>query len=387
MHTDQHYKLPAYAKASLIIIGLYALISMLSISQDILLPIIFAGIIASAISPAVNFLTRKKLTRSFAIVLVMAGVILLVSAVIAFLSSQATVLSEAWPQLTEKFQELLDQTVAWVSKYFSISTKKINAWIDQATSDLISNSSGAIGITLTTMGEMLAIIFLTPVYIFMILFYQPHLVAFIHKLSGTDNNPRVTEVLDETKRIIQSYLFGLFAEFAIVAAMNTGGLLLIGIDYAVLLGVAGALLNIIPYLGGLIAVALFMVVALITQSPVAALYVFGLYTVIQFIDNNYIVPKIVGSKVKLNALVCLVAVIAGAALWGIPGMFLSIPLTAIVKLLFDRIESMKPWGFLLGDIKSPLELKLDFSNFPNNLLSLKPPYRKPSPPDSDINDR
>jgi predicted PurR-regulated permease PerM len=134
--------------------------------------------------------------------------------------------------------------------------------------------------------------------------------------------------------------------------------LVLGMQYAILLGILGALLNIIPYLGGIIAMALFAAIALVTKSPVYVLYVITLYSLIQFIDNNYIVPKIVGSKVKLNALISIVVVIAGAALWGIPGMFLSIPLTAVVKLILDRIEPWKPWGFLLGDTMPPL-VKLD----------------------------
>ena len=125
---------------------------------------------------------------------------------------------------------------------------------------------------------------------------------------------------------------------------------MLGINYAVLFGILGALLNIIPYIGGLIALILFSVIALVTKEPIYVVYVIGLYTIIQFVDNNYIVPKVVGSKVKLNALVSLLAVIAGAALWGIPGMFLSIPIVAILKLLFDRIDSLKPWGFLMGEV-------------------------------------
>jgi predicted PurR-regulated permease PerM len=93
-----------------------------------------------------------------------------------------------------------------------------------------------------------------------------------------------------------------------------------------------------------------MIVALVTKSsPMFALYVMAAYYIIQLIDNNYIVPKIVASKVKINALFSIIVVLAGNALWGIPGMFLSIPLLAIVKLLFDHIEPLKPWGFLLGD--------------------------------------
>jgi len=93
-----------------------------------------------------------------------------------------------------------------------------------------------------------------------------------------------------------------------------------------------------------------MMVALVTKdSAWFALYVLGVHTVVQIIDNDYIVPKIVASRVKINALFSILVVLIGNALWGIAGMFLSLPLLAIVKVIFDHIESTKPWGYLLGD--------------------------------------
>jgi predicted PurR-regulated permease PerM len=130
-----------------------------------------------------------------------------------------------------------------------------------------------------------------------------------------------------------------------VATLNSVALLLLGIEYAILLGIIGAFVNVIPYIGGIVGVALFGVVAIVTKSPVYIIYIIIIYSVIQFIDNHYIVPKIVASKVKINALFAIVVVIAGNAIWGIPGMFLSIPLLAIVKLICDNIEPLKPWGF------------------------------------------
>ena len=124
---------------------------------------------------------------------------------------------------------------------------------------------------------------------------------------------------------------------------------MLGIEYAVVLGIIGGLLNLIPYLGGLITMLLFAGIALLTKPPLYVLYVILLYGVIQFIDNNMIVPKVLGSKVKLNALISVFAVVAGGILWGVPGMFLSIPLVAIVKLIFDHFGSLKPWGFLMGE--------------------------------------
>jgi predicted PurR-regulated permease PerM len=71
--------------------------------------------------------------------------------------------------------------------------------------------------------------------------------------------------------------------------------------------------------------------------------------IIQFIDNNILVPRIVSSKVQINALISIIVVLLGGALWGVPGMFLSIPFVAILKIIFDKIPDLKPWGKLLGD--------------------------------------
>jgi predicted PurR-regulated permease PerM len=98
-----------------------------------------------------------------------------------------------------------------------------------------------------------------------------------------------------------------------------------------------------------------MMVALVTKpSPWYAFYVLAAYYVIQLIDNHYIVPYIVASKIKINALFAVIIVLVGNALWGIPGMFLSMPILAIIKLICDHIEPLKPWGFLLGDTMPPL---------------------------------
>jgi predicted PurR-regulated permease PerM len=368
-------KFPFYAKISLLLIGLYVLISMLHTAQGIILPLIYSAIIAISISPIINFLINKKINRAVAIAGVLSATILILVALIALLSSQARLLSGAMPQLTIKFQALFNDAINWYSSTFNTSEQKINEWIATEKGEFINNSGSVIGATLTSMGGFLSVVFLTPVYIFMILMYQTHLVAFIYKLFGAENDTNIGEILIKIKTIVQGYLVGLFLEFTIVATLNAVCLMILGIDYAILFGILGALLNVIPYIGGMIAVLLFMLIAFITKSPIYALYVLGLYSVIQFTDNHYIVPKIIGSKVKLNALICMITVILGAALWGIPGMFLSIPLTAIIKLIFDNIESLKPWGFLLGDTTPPL-IKFNLIDISKRIPRIMPPFIK-----------
>lgn len=353
--TEKQFIIPFYVKAVLIFIGLLALIALLSIAKVVIVPLVFAIIFAIVLHPVVNFFVRMHINRVIAIGLTLLLTFCVMAAFGALLFTQAARFSEFWPVLVDKFYTILNQSITWAAGYFDVNPAKIHDWFTKTKGDLTNISSAMIGKTIVSVGSGLVILFLLPVYIFMFLYYHPLLLEFIRKVFGKKNESQVSEVVRQTKTVIQRYLVGLIIEVIIVSVLNAAGLLILGIDYAILLGIIGALLNIIPYIGGVIAVALPMMVAVVTKSTAwFAIYVLAIHYFIQLIDNNFIVPKIVASKVKINALFSIVAVIAGNLLWGIPGMFLSIPLLAIVKLIFDHIEPLKPWGFLLGDTMPPL---------------------------------
>jgi predicted PurR-regulated permease PerM len=348
-------KFPFYARITIYILGLFGFIAIIYIASDLLIPLVFAFIIAIVLSPVLNFLVRHKVNRVIAIVLVL---ILLISLFLAFgtlLFAQGIRFIEFWPVLIIKLTDMLGDMVNWSANYFNIDSEKIYFWLENTKSNLVRSNSGEIGQMLMSVGHFIFIFFLIPVYIFLILLYKPLLLDFVHQLSGTQNTERVGQIILQTKIVIQQYLIGLVIEFFIVAALYTITLFALGIEYALLLGVVGALLNLIPYIGGVVGVAIPMIVALVTKSTAwYAMYILIIFYVIQLIDNNYIVPKIVASKVKLNAFISIVAVLVGNAIWGISGMFLSIPLLAILKLILDKIEPLKPWGFLLGDTMPPI---------------------------------
>ena len=350
-------KIPFYARATLIFIGLIAFISILYVAQDIIVPIMYATIIAILLSPLVDLLVKRKMNRVLAIAITLIGVIAIIIIFSMLLSHELSVFTDTFPRLLDKFSETLQHAAKWVSIHFHISATKINSYIADSRTALLNGSRSSIGVTLSSIGNVLVVLLLIPVYVFMILFYQPLLLDFIRRLFGKTNNTEVNEVLVATRTIIRRYLAALFVEAGIVATLNSAGLMIIGIDYAILLGILGALLNMIPYIGGVIAVLLPMAVAYVTKStPSYALMVMLVYMTIQFVDNHYIFPKIVSSKVRINALISLIVVLCGGALWGISGMFLSIPIIAILKVIFDHIDSMKPWGFLLGDTMPPIAI-------------------------------
>ena len=220
----------------------------------------------------------------------------------------------------------------------------------KAIDDALNSSKAFVGSALGGLVGTIGLIFLVPIYVFLLLLYKKLILNFFHEVFAEENSAKVSDVLTETKSAIQSYMVGLLLEALVVAVMNTAALLILGVQYAVLLGVLGALLNMLPYIGGIIAIALPILIATVTKDGFTTqLLILGAYILIQFIDNNFLVPFLVSSRVKINAFFSLVIVLLGGALWGVAGMFLSIPFLAILKIIFDRLPEMKPWGKLLGD--------------------------------------
>ncbi len=346
----ENFIIPLYARITLILVGIFASIAILYIAQDIIVPFVFAVIISIVLHPVVNFLTKRKINRIVAIIISLLLTLIVIASFALLILSQVNRFTDSWPSLVEKFNSLFNESITWASQYFDIKPAKITEWITKEKSELIEKNMDKVGRTLTSLGTGIVALLVIPVYIFLLMFYKPLILEFIRRLFGTAHKTQVNKIVAQVKTVIQSYLVGLIIETVIIAILNTSVLLILGIQYAVLLGIIGALLNLIPYIGGIVGVGLPMIVALATKdSAWYALYVLGLYYIIQLIDNNYIVPVVVSSKVKINALFSIIVVFAGNALWGIAGMFLSIPLLAIVKLICDHIEPLKPWGFLLGD--------------------------------------
>ncbi len=113
---------------------------------------------------------------------------------------------------------------------------------------------------------------------------------------------------------------------------------------------SSSLLNLIPYLGALIGNVLGVLLTLASSQEVLPIFiVLGTIAFVQFLDNNILMPRIVGSKVKINALAAIVGVIVAGTMAGISAMFLALPMIAVLKIIFDRSEQFKQWGVLLGD--------------------------------------
>ena len=336
---------PFFIKAPLILLGLVIFVFILSILRDVMVPLAFAALIAILLNPLCVRLERK-MNKIVAIIISMLIAILALAGLAYFLSSQIAHFFDNVDAMKQKFAELLVIIQKWLEQTFGIAVQKQAQMVKEAA----NGSKAVIGETLSGALGVLSVIFLIPVYTFLIMLYKTLILNFLYEVFSEENQQKVGEILAETKAAIQSYIVGLLIETGIVAVMNSCALLILGVQNAILIGVIGAILNLLPYIGGIIAIALPVLMAtLTTDGFTTQLLIIASYALIQFIDNNILVPRIVSSKVQINALISIVVVLLGAALWGVPGMFLSIPFIAVLKIIFDRIEGLKPWGKLLGD--------------------------------------
>ncbi|RYD73441.1 MAG: AI-2E family transporter [Sphingobacteriales bacterium] len=341
--TEEKY--PFYFKCTVILFGLSISVFILWILRDVLVPVCFAGLIATLLNPLCNKLQRR-MPRVVAILLVILVALLLTTGVLYFLSSQIASFFENLDAVKVRFNNMIGDIQQWLEQKLGIASEKQVEMVK----DAVNNSKAVIGQTLSGIMGVLAVVFLIPVYTFLLMFYKTLILNFLFEVFSKKNTEKVGDVLAETKTAIQSYVVGLLLETTLVAILNCTALLLIGIENAILIGVIGAILNLLPYIGGIVAIALPVLMATLTKDGFSAqLLVIGAYAVIQFIDNNIFMPRIVSSKVQINALVSIVIVLMGAGLWGISGMFLSIPFIAVLKIVFDRVDDLKPWGKLLGD--------------------------------------
>jgi predicted PurR-regulated permease PerM len=347
---NSSFQFPFYAKIILLFIGACFFFYMLYVGQQIILPILYASLISVLLNPIVNWLVNRSVNRILSIAAAVVVALLFTLGLVLLISSQLKMFQATFPKLEMKFNELLHQGAFWISAKFNIDQERVNQWVLRTKSGILENTNSIIGHTLLTITGVLIIVFLIPVYIFMILYYKPLIMGFIRGILDKTHHKKLEEVLFQTRSIIQSYLSGLLIEALIVATLNSLALLAIGIDYAILLGILGALLNVIPFIGGILSVTMPITIALVTKDSASySILVLLMYMLIQFFDNHYITPKIVASKVKVNALMAVIVVLIGNAIWGIPGMFLAIPLTGILKVIFEHIEQLRPWAFLLGD--------------------------------------
>jgi len=341
---------PFYLKITIYLLLIGLLCVLVIFAGDILIPLCYALLLAILLLPVVKFFERHKMGRVPSILISLALAFSLIGVLVYFITSQVIGFAEDLPHIKQQLNEHYHTMQLYVRNHFNMTFREQKDIINKATDQISNESSGYIGETFFSVTKFIMVVLLLPVYAFLFLYYRFMLKKFILDVLPDKHEYKILDVMEESKLILQRYLTGLMIEMAIVASINVTGFMIFGIKYAVFLGILAAILNLIPYIGMLIATIVCMMITLTSSTELSdVLWTAVVLTAVQFIDNNLIMPKIVASRVKVNALVSIIGVLIGGALSGISGMFLSIPTIAILKSIFERVKPLKPWGMLLSD--------------------------------------
>lgn len=344
--------LPLTVRRAIELTGLYFLGMVIFIGRDVITPIVMAFFLSIILLPAYRWLRTHRLGEGLSIALSLLLLIIVVAGIVWFFSSQISGLVADFPQIKTNVQAHLSSLSQWAGEKFGISAEKQTQMISNYNDKLLNYAGGLLGGAASSVTGVLVFIGLLPIYIFLMLFYKNLLLRFVFLWFPEKTHSKVEEALRESEIIIKSYLVGLLIQISYITILLGGILLVIGIKHAILIGAIFALLNLIPYVGALVGNIIGVLLTLSSTREVWPIFaVLGTIAFVQFLDNNILMPRIVGSKVKINALATIVGVIVAGALAGVSGMFLSLPVIAVLKIIFDRTKSFKQWGVLLGDEK------------------------------------
>ena len=328
-------------------------------AQDVFLPLTFSAIFAFIVLPLSKNLEKSKFPRWLAALVSVVLIAAFVGFLIVILSYQVAQFADDMPMLKGKLNEKVFDLQQYIRKQWGYTVTEQNKWLDKQ-KDANDNQAGSflMGFFSATTG-FIANLTLIPIMVFFMLLYRHRFKTFF-SLVDTQYQFRTLDIIKEIGMVCQLYLKGLFLDVAILAVLNSIGFMFLGVEHAILFGLIAAMLNIIPYIGVIIGGLFPMIMVFVTQdNSWVVLGVLGVTVIVQFLDNNVIYPKVVGSSVSINALMSIIALIIGNLIWGTSGMILALPIVGMLKVIMDNIEHLRPFGYLMGEED---ELKYDPQN-------------------------
>lgn len=338
-------------KLAAVLTSIIAIGFLVILGKELLSPLLFSCLFAILLLPLAQWLEVKcRLPRSVASIIAVLLFVTSVMLVLYLIGAQVSRLSTEWPLFKEQLSVSISSLQQWINQKFHVSeTKQLN-YIGTATNNLLNSGTTMVGATLISLSGMLLFLVFTFIYTFLFLVYRSLIKRFMIAVFAEEYGAVVHEILEQVQIMMRKYIVGLLLETVIVATVVATAFTIMGVKYALLLGIITGLLNLVPYIGIFTSLLISSLITFATATDASqVLLVIITLVVIHLLDSNILLPLIVGSKVKINALVTLIGVLMGEMMWGIPGMFLSIPVIAVMKIIFDRVNSLQAWGILLGD--------------------------------------
>ena len=329
-----------------IVLFIYGLIAV----RNFLYPIAFGFVLGYLLYPVASWFEIKGIPRILANLILILGTLAILTGIIIAAYHILTPLAIDLPDLADSAVDNLAEIGASVGQYIGVNPDNISETIRTRSSSVFEAGGEQFQNFFTATTNTIVAFGLLPVYIFLFLYYRTKFMYFLLNLAGRSRRREMVTVLREIANVMVRYLGGVILVVFILFFINSAGLLIIGLPFAIPLGVTAALFNLIPYFGTLLGGLVPLTFAFIVEgSPFLAFRVVILFIIIQFIENNILTPNIVGGNVNINPFFVITGLVAASMVWGIPGMLLIVPFLASMRIIFKHIDFMNPYAFLLGE--------------------------------------
>jgi len=340
---------PFYMRGTYFLLFVALVVAFLYVGKRLWVLIVASLLFSFLVLPFCKKMESWKMPRMLAAGISVVALMAIIIGLVSFISWEMMSFMADFPALKASIDDKIKVINSYVESNYSISRREQTLWVQSKTSDLLNSGASTLLRFFSATGSFIATFVLIPITMFFMLQYREKFKKFL-ELMNPARHEHTLEVSRKISRVSQMYIRGLFIDILILTVLNSIGFLLLGLKYAILLALIAAVLNVIPYIGVLIGSLIPVAVALITKDSISyAVGAWGVCAVVQFLDNNFITPKVVGSSVNLNPLTSILALMVGALVWGVIGMVLSIPLAGMFKVVCDNVEQLRPLGYLMGE--------------------------------------
>ncbi len=328
---------------------LFLVFAGLHYAKDILMPLTIASVLATLFFPFCKWMEGKKVPKGLAVLICVLILLIIIAGISILLGWQISALANDFPVIKQKSRAIIDRIQEYILNNSNISAEEQFQIIKEeqpSYTNIVQMIVGSFTYILTNL-------LFTLVYLFCLLYYRSHIKQFILKITPASDRKEMEQVIYNAALISQQYLVGLSKMIICLWIMYSIGFSILGVKHALFFALLCGLLEIVPYVGNITGTLLTVFVSAGQGASVQMLGgIIVVYGIVQLIQGWLLEPLIVGHQVKINPFTTIIALVVGELVWGIPGIFLAIPIIAMIKIACDHFEPLKPYGFLIGPTES-----------------------------------
>ena len=368
---DTIQKWPFYLKLTCTLLSIICLTFIAIIGKQIIVPLILGFLISILLVPVCNFFERYlKLPRAIASIITTLLFASFILGIFYLIAIQMSEIANEWPTFQKQIMDAFSEIQKWIHHTFGVNSHAQIEYLSKNVKTTIETSTIVIEKVISILSAVGVLTLFTFLYVIFLLIYRGQLVKFLYYVFNSNTHNQVYNVISSIQKMVKQYLIGLFLQMLVVSTLAFVAFSILDLKYKFVLAILTGVLNVVPYVGIIISLIVTSIITLATMSASKLVFVLVAFVAIHAIDGNIVMPKIVGSKVKINSLIVVIGLVIGEMTWGVIGMFLSIPILALMKIIFDNVTELKPWGYLLGDDDST-EIDDDLDTFLTKKLQAK----------------